>query len=225
MRMLTLVAAAVVLVSCETTPTLTAHPLGPLFSVSGTSSGSDGGAEQLDAGVIGPDGGPINIQACAITVPDAGFALASPCGAGQFCNAPGCISGFCAPLPQGTLSTARDPQCGCDRVTYWNADVAAASGASIAFAGECNATVECGGVNQVRCPGETICNLRQFSQAECSIGSPVGTCWGLPISCPLTTSASTFGHSCALSACSEECALIRDGHVWFMDPSCVPPGP
>jgi hypothetical protein len=218
MRVLTLVAAAV-LVSCETTPTLTAQPVGPLFGSSGSTSSGAGGGAELDAG-IGPDGGFTNARACAITVPDAGFALSSPCNAGEFCNAPGCISGFCEPLPLGTLSNARDPQCGCDRVTYWNADIAAAFGASIAFAGECIATVECGGVNQVRCPGQTLCNLRQFSQSECSIGTPVGTCWGLPASCPLTAPTGLFAHSCALNNCSDDCTLIRGGHVWFMDPSC-----
>jgi hypothetical protein len=161
--------------------------------------------------------------ACVVSVPDSGFAFStSGCGPDQYCNAPGCHSGFCAPLHTGSISTARDPQCGCDRVTYWNGDVAAAAGASVAFAGECQATVECGGINANKCAPQAHCNFQQFSMSECNIADPVGTCWALPPTCP-PASPNVFARGCTSNLCIDDCSLIRQEALWFTDPSCPPP--
>jgi hypothetical protein len=190
----------------------------------GTGGFNDGG---FDGGELLPDGGlpdggfPGSGLACAVNPPDAGFAFFSPCPQGEYCRSVNCQAGICVTAPQGPLSNTMNLQCGCDHVTYWNPDVAAAAGASIAFAGECLATVSCGGINNNRCGPSAICNLRQFSMNECNVSNPSGTCWGLPPDCP-AASADTIGQSCVTMQCIDLCTVIRQGHLWFQDPTCGP---
>jgi hypothetical protein len=229
-------------VACTVAPSPETSPGGTIIGTANGANGTGGAGETgggtaagdagatFDAGSTfdggtGLDGGTTGSpRACAITVPDAGFALSSPCAPDEYCNAPGCQSGVCTPKLLGEPSSARNPQCGCDRVTYWNADVAAAAGASIAFEGACIATVECGGINSLHCAAPALCNLQQFSMSECNIADPLGTCWALPPRCP-DPAANSFSHACTLNVCTDECSLIRSQALWYSDPSCPMPTP
>jgi hypothetical protein len=189
---------------------------------------SDGGfsdAGFVDGGTF-PDGGFAGSGLpCAVSPPDAGFAFFSPCPTGEYCRSPNCEAGICVTIPTGRPPNNINLQCGCDRVTYWNPDVAAAAGTSIAFPGECLATIGCGGINNGRCTAPGVCNFRQFSMNECNIADPVGTCWVLPPDCPAAPAAGTgftngASHSCFSNTCVDECTVIRQGHLWFEDPTC-----
>ncbi len=166
-------------------------------------------------------GGSQQPMPCGISPPDAGFELASPCQPNEYCNAPGCgLSGVCSAKPLNAISNARDPQCGCDRVTYWNADVAAANGASIQFPGECTATVACGGLSALTCPIGALCRKDVFAQDQCESTDVGGTCWGMPPSCPMPTTGAAMGRSCDQLICVDECSLTRNGQMWFSDSTC-----
>jgi hypothetical protein len=236
--MRSLVAACAVLVmSCENVPRDTglAGP-GLLGGTTFPNTTSEDGGFASDGGFDGgfvdggtPDGGSFRDGGfvgsglpCAVNPPDAGFAFFSPCPPGEYCRSPNCEGGICVQRPTGKLRNNMNLQCGCDRVTYWNPDVAAAAGASIAFPGECLSTIGCGGINNGKCTAPGICNFRQFSMNECNISDPVGTCWVLPPDCPVGATTIIPSHSCVTNTCIDLCTVIRQGHLWFQDPTCSP---
>ncbi len=104
-----------------------------------------------------------------------------------FCDKPGCGAGpgTCAlqPKSQLGLSQAAAPVCGCDHVTYWNAEYAAFHGISIAAQGACAAAGSIACSNTMPCPGTMKCNRLVADQAQCA-PSADGTCWSMPVSAP-----------------------------------------
>ena len=137
-----------------------------------------------------------------------------------FCDKPGCGAGpgTCAlqPKSQLGLSQAAAPVCGCDHVTYWNAEYAAFHGISIAAQGACAAAGSIACSNTVLCPGTMKCNRLVADQAQCA-PSAVGTCWSMPISCPLGGAAA---RACSNGACQSVCDLIQSQNPWWDDATC-----
>lgn len=137
------------------------------------------------------------------------------CGAGYYCFAPGCAAGECIqkPVPVGQ-SPDPDPVCGCDGITYWNADVAASQGMSVDSAGPCAMQIPCGPGSP--CPGTLKCNRKVDSEAACSAQAD-GECLSVPISCPLD---GPLGRACTNGQCELQCSLSQSQNPWYEDPTC-----
>ena len=81
------------------------------------------------------------------------------CPNGQYCNALGCNSGTCMPLP--AEGSAKNPVCGCDGISYWNVSVAAHRGMSVKSTGECSPSRTCAGFAGEPCPDHAaFCNMK-----------------------------------------------------------------
>lgn len=164
-----------------------------------TTGGSTGGSAPTGTGTSTPgttEPDPVDEDA---TVPpaDAGSdaggdqkcTLPSPnCPSGSYCEVNGCgRDGVCRPVPK-TESDVEAPVCGCNGVTYWNANVAARSYMSVRMNGACAdgtpylKTCDKG----TPCPQGSKCAVLPSSGATCSITNS-GICWRLPSSCPDVT--------------------------------------
>ncbi len=191
----------------------------------GGSGGSplDAGADAMNDG--GDDGG---MDSGASDGGDAGAADAGPGGLGApcannagceallYCDQAGCgASGVCAQKPVVPLNV-KAPVCGCDGVTYWNADIAAYMGASVKMMGDCppGLLLACSAANP--CPMGRKCSIPVPDLATCA-NPPAGSCWGLPNPCPL---GGVQSRSCTVSTCEGECALIASGNPYWADPTC-----
>jgi len=144
------------------------------------------------------------------------------CPDGMYCLSPNCgVNGTCQPVP---ANVQQAPVCGCDRITYWNAGVAAANSASVRVDGACPAGVACGaGIGAATCPAGAICNLEQATDATCNQNA-TGRCWTLPAACPAlpagtmpTTRRCVGGGN---NPCLPACELIQAGRIYFTDPTC-----
>jgi hypothetical protein len=185
---------------------------------------TDGGAAvdrgAPDLGVV-VDAGPDVIlgRACAVATGN--------CPVGSYCFAPGCgLSGNCVVAP---VNAQEDPVCGCDRITYWNAAVAAASGASVRGADACPTGLDtvCGGGGgggaAMGCPAGSTCNLEQPGDAIC-VANAMGRCWTLPTNCPpLPAGTTPTTRRCVgnlNAACVSRCDLIVAGRIFAVDNTC-----
>ncbi len=139
------------------------------------------------------------------------------CDTGLYCDAPGCGAGTCQPKPPlGTLSQAFAPVCGCDHITYWNADLAAYRGAAVLAQGTCTGSnaVACSAMTP--CPSGDKCNRQVGAMAQCGAGAQ-GTCWGVPLACPLS---GPKGKACSNASCQTVCTLIQSQNPWWDDGTC-----
>jgi hypothetical protein len=137
------------------------------------------------------------------------------CGGGYYCLAPGCGMGECVQKPIAAgQSPDPAPVCGCDGVTYWNEDVAASLGVSVATTGQCAMPIACG--PGMDCPGGMKCNRQVADQASCNAAG-TGECWGTAVSCPLE---GPLGRACSNGQCELQCSLIQSQNPWFADPTC-----
>jgi hypothetical protein len=138
------------------------------------------------------------------------------CALGLYCDAPGCGAGTCTQKPVPGLQTQKDPVCGCDGATYWNANVAAVNGASVKAAGTCpdGAALKCGA--NTPCPGGLKCNRQVQDMASCA-PSATGTCWGVPLQCVFD---GPQAKACSNGACVLECSLVQSQNPWFNDGKC-----
>ena len=162
-----------------------------------------------------PDGG---VKGCEWQSPET-------CAPGTYCNAENCGRGTC--IPVGTEEAKpRNPQCGCDGVTYWNPSVAAKNAMSIRKDGVCsgggdNGAKTCGGAVARKCPGRAVCNQVVKDKQDCGVFG-TGICWILPAACPATeTNGRACGNGGGGGACQDACALVRSERPWFDDPSCL----
>jgi hypothetical protein len=121
------------------------------------------------------------------------------CGAMGYCEATKCGGGFCTPKPTSP-SLALAEVCGCDGITYWNADQAGVQGVSIDVSGECGAapppefTGSCGAFFGHGCPAGTACVL---DEAECPMGDA-------------GADAGTY-RDCDASTCISDCEAVKSG--------------
>lgn len=168
------------------------------------------------------------------TCPDSGAAEAcqwsatiNTCGAGRYCQAPGCGAGKCMPI--GTIeNTNLNPRCGCDGNTYWNASVAAKSGMAIDRQGVCTGGRAKDCDNFVSpCAAGTTCELVVKAAQDCPI-SPIGdrvkgVCWVTPTTCATAISTmSPATHVCGNGACPSECSSIKAGTVHYAPDNACP---
>ncbi len=128
-------------------------------------------------------------------------------------------TGICAKRPAET--PGYDPKCGCDKVTYWNENVAGAHGANIAAAGPCagEKVTKCSALKA--CPGDTSCNYDQGTKNQCNAIDPTGTCWQLPDDCPDLDGGRTkrcFGGDPA--ACAPLCNAIKQERTFYKVTNC-----
>jgi len=172
-------------------------------------AGVDGGG--ADAPIVATDAGPDGPVSCQ-------WAATDPCGAGWYCAAPGCGAGVCAPVATVEQDT-RNPVCGCDQVTYWNASVAAAHGMAVQATGACSPGKTCGGIAGIPCPAGASCNYRLNNISECGGADMGGTCWVLPATCP-TIMIGPTQRQCGAGMCDDECSLIKVGVYWYEDNTC-----
>jgi hypothetical protein len=181
----------------------------------------DAGVTPPDLGVMGMDAAPDVVlgQRCNVQLGN--------CPNGSYCYAPACgVNGNCV---VAETTAQQDPLCGCDRITYWNGAVAAASNASIRGAGACPADLDtiCGGANPP-CPNGSVCNLQQENAAAC-MANAAGRCWTLPANCPaLPAGSMPSTRRCvgggANAPCQSVCDLIAADRVFRVDDTCpLPP--
>jgi hypothetical protein len=177
--------------------------------MTGTGGGAGGGSGGAGGGFVLSDGG----TACT---PGDGR-----CTNGTYCFAPGCVFGECRPIPPtNTVTEVRQPQCGCDDITYWNATVAAAQGVSIRDAGACSPGVTCGGFAGLDCPGTAFCNYRVPNMTDCNVSDQSGSCWALPPMCPQIVIGPTSRRCIGGPTCIDECTVIRQQQTWWVDNTC-----
>lgn len=138
------------------------------------------------------------------------------CGAGMYCFAPGCASGVCRPIAKEQPSITA-PVCGCNGVTFLNAELAANRGMSVRGDGECKGVqaATCGGFGGIQCPLDATCSYLAQNELECNIVDASGTCWVLPPVCPLTGNLKPYRKCAAEDDCADQCALIRQGARYY----------
>ncbi|MDI3281699.1 hypothetical protein [Polyangium sp. 15x6] len=176
----------------------------------GSASGSGGGSASTSGSGGGGVGGGNGVGA-----PCNGGA--SGCDPGLYCNAPGCGAGVCAQKPPpGLQSQDPDLVCGCDGVTYWNAEIAEVLGSSVKSAGACPAAEAVTCDPETPCPGGRHCN-RMVAAANACSPMVTGVCWGMPISCSVTGAKAK---GCAGGMCFDQCSLIQSQNPWYDDGGC-----
>jgi hypothetical protein len=123
-------------------------------------------------------------------------------------------------MPLPAEGSTRNPVCGCDDLTYWNASVAGHRGMSVKGTGECPPRT-CGGIATIPCPGNAAsCNMKLLSSTLCLATDPGGTCWVLPTVCPSGPGIGPSTRACGAAACKSECELIRSEQPWHEDNTC-----
>lgn len=165
-----------------------------------------------DAGADGADGAADGGQPCDPNAKD-------PCGPNGYCKSSDCVTGVCAPRPPETSNT-ENPVCGCDGITYWNENVAAARGMSVKEAGACKIGVKCGGPGPTKpCPTNFSCSMELASAGGCAIQSAPGLCWALPKTCP-ALGIGPITRACGAAQCAGRCTLIGNEEPYYRDNTC-----
>lgn len=142
-----------------------------------------------------------------------------PCASAEYCLSTDCKTGVCVPKPAETKNT-QDPVCGCDDVTYWNDNVAAARGMSVKGKGECVSGLKCGGPGPTRaCPSGFSCSMLAGTVAQCALQSVPGACWGMPKTCP-TVVIGPNTRECGAARCTSTCELIKAESTYYKDVTC-----
>jgi hypothetical protein len=137
------------------------------------------------------------------------------CGLGYYCLAPGCNMGSCVVKPPAAGASPDEAQvCGCDGNTYYNGDIAAASGVSVKADGACAGIMTCDPATP--CPGTLKCNREVADKATCS-PNVTGKCLAVPVSCPLD---GPKARACSNNTCELKCSLIQSQNPWFEDATC-----
>ena len=151
-------------------------------------------------------------RVCQVANPNA-------CPAGSYCLSANCTTGNCVVAPTGDQPA---PVCGCDRITYWNAAVAATSAPGVRASGACAGGVPCGGIAGTNCPTGTFCNFQVTGPGACNVADPTGRCWALPDVCPpAATGGGATNRRCNGNlVCTGMCDMIMNARVYYNDPTC-----
>jgi hypothetical protein len=139
------------------------------------------------------------------------------CFPAEYCSVSSCsaTSGVCIKKPT-TEVLLLDPVCGCDHVTYYNGEVAAAHGMNVASRGVCTLP----SCTKGTCAGDAHCNLDVGTKNLCA-NAPVGTCWMVPKGCPVGT-AGPHLKECGSGSCTTYCQAIVDEVPFYSQGSGCP---
>ncbi len=148
------------------------------------------------------------------------------CNNTQYCLFPvganGCAKvGKCVAKPTNVTSTQQAAVCGCDGVTYWNAQLAAFRGVTVLAPEACAVasagTELCGG--NTKCPNDTRCAMARGSIGQCQNNQIPGTCWALPDTCP-DANGGKF-RQCGTVTCTNLCQAIKAEKPFYQDGTCL----
>jgi hypothetical protein len=127
------------------------------------------------------------------------------------------MNGACAPL--GTEGGIKVPVCGCDGITYFNSSIAAAHGMSVAHGGACNPGTSCSAATP--CAAGQSCNTPLSAPVtSCSSVTATGTCWVMPMTCPLVVGATTITNCDMTVDCGDDCMAIKSSKPYYNDATC-----
>jgi hypothetical protein len=145
-----------------------------------------------------------------------------PCPPGQFCSRTLCGSkdGVCESVDSDGCA-ASEPECGCDRINYFNSCLRQEAHASKAGTGQCGGQmlippIPCG-FRLPPCPNDNascafIVPIPDLAGIPCEYPDAGGTCWSLPKTCP--TDAPRSVQACG-GRCIDECSAIRQGGFYL----------
>ena len=151
------------------------------------------------------------------------------CSAGGTCHFPSCSDGDDGGAGTENVGT-RQPQCGCNGVTYWNSCERESDGESLRYAGpcaddrfirSCRSSADCPTLNF---PHSASCAL-SFAGGHACDDDAMGTCWLVPYDCLGVTSDDDppFYLPCGSHDfhCVSQCSAIFSGTpVTFAEDSC-----
>lgn len=202
------------------TPSTSAPPSGTSGSASGeTSSGDDAGSSGTNDAGASSGGVPDAARParCRPGDPDG-------CGPDEYCRVEGCaVTGGVCTKRATFQAGAYEPVCGCDRVTYWNKELASARGANIAASGPCPAASALHCNEQTKCPGGAHCSMALSSRPGCLTDVvATGLCWVLPASCPPVTAQRA--RDCDANRCMSLCEAIKAETRFYPVASCTDGG-
>jgi hypothetical protein len=120
---------------------------------------------------------------------------------------------------KGSEQAPKQPVCGCDGVTYWNASVAASHAVGVASAGACSPGKTCAGFGNIKCPAGLYCNISGPPNV-CQIADVGGTCWGMPETCTPEAGFGPQSRACNAAQCEWECDLVKKGAAFEIDGGC-----
>lgn len=183
-------------------------------SSSSTSSGTSGTTSTSSSGASGT-------STSGTPTPSCSPGPASGCKTDEYCKVAACAAtgGTCTKVPAAPQPTL-DPQCGCDGVTYWNADEAAARRTNIVAGGVCPKEKAATCTKEKKCPEDTDCNFDQGSKAACTLLTPAGTCWAIPSNCPDNQGGKARRCLNPNTSCTSLCDAIHDEEPFFRVQSC-----
>jgi hypothetical protein len=151
-------------------------------------------------------------------------ATGGECAKTEYCDAPTCGSGRCASRPAGP-SVDFQPVCGCDGVTYWNAQQAHANGASTndgSTGSACSGptTQTCGGLVGATCPKDDACVEDLSGFGSCLVSDASGQCWFVPPGASCGGVSFSQYRDCTSSTCESYCDAVKNGHAFRRDATC-----
>lgn len=132
------------------------------------------------------------------------------CKSDEYCSVKDCgTKGVCVKKPSDEPRQLA-PVCGCDHVTYWNADIAARHGISVAQSGACEGAqaATCGALKM--CPVPASCNFDRGTRDNCQLANPTGVCWVIPSQCDGASNERVRNCNNSGTRCPSFCQAIRD---------------
>jgi hypothetical protein len=179
-----------------------------------------------DTSVPPPPDSTVSVDAKPIDAGPAVCARNSECPLGHYCSYAGCaVMGVCKPLVPSP-GPYFDPVCGCNGVTFWNAQHAWVTSSAIAHEGPCEAGERktCTGPGTA-CGGfaDSMCVVQVGEYSECGASPLYGGCWRMPTGNACAGSPAGVGPPmlpCSGSTCRSQCEAIK-AKASFYPASCT----